>query len=39
MYKTIFDNWVGQRCCVDRSVPEAICNPVAIKLLGSRLLT
>ena len=30
---------MNKRCCVDRTVPEAIHNQVAIKLLVSGLLT
>ena len=33
---TLLGEW---RCCVDRAVPEAIRNHVAIKLLVSGLLT
>ena len=40
-YKHVFyfNHLMGWRCCVDRTVPEAIHNPVAIKLLLFGLLT
>ena len=36
---SILITWANKRCCVDRTVPEAIHNQVAIKLLKSGLLT
>ena len=33
-----FNHWVGWACSVDKTVPEAIHNPVAIKFLVSGLL-
>ena len=39
MYSFYFINWSGWRCWWIDFVPEAIHNPVAIKLLVSGLLT
>ena len=39
IYSFYFINWGGWRCWWTDFVPEAIHNPVAIKLLVSGLLT
>ena len=39
IYLFYFTNWDGWRCWWTDFVPEAIHNPVAIKLLVSGLLT